>query len=138
MSFSQLFRAWAAIAVAMIANGILRETVIRPAVGSRAAEVISVLLGIAIITIMTRWLLRPLAGAALHVLVRAAADLVLLTVAFEFLFGRYVDGKSWQQLVDNYAIWRGKLWPIALTCVALMPFVWGRWFPPPRRLDPFI
>jgi len=138
MTFAQLSRAWAIIAIAMIANGILRETVIRPAVGTNAAEVISVVLGVTIIVLTTRWLLRPLAGAPLPALSRAAAILVLLTVAFEFIFGRYVDGKSWQQLVDNYAIWRGRLWPIALASVALMPFLWGRWFPPSRRLDPSI
>ena len=132
MSFLKLLRAWAMIAMAMIANGILRETVIRSMVGPRAADVLSVALGIAIIALMTRWLLRPLAGAPLAALIRAAADLVLLTVAFEFLFGRYVDGKSWRQLVDNYAIWRGQLWPIALASLALMPFVWGRWSPARR------
>jgi hypothetical protein len=59
--------------------------------------------------------------------------LVVLTVAFEFLIGRYVDHKSWADLVGNYAIWRGRLWPIVLLVLALTPFLWGRWLPATTR-----
>ena len=41
--------------------------------------------------------------------------------------GRYVDRKSWSELVVNYAIWRGRLWLIVLATLALTPFLWGRW-----------
>jgi hypothetical protein len=127
MTLLQLTRAWAIIAVAMIANGIFRELVIRPRVGAFGAELVSVALGIALIVTLTSVLLRRLAGRSASQLIVASLTLVSLTVAFEFLFGHYVDGKSWAELVENYAFWRGHLWPIALLCVALMPFLWGRW-----------
>ena len=127
MSIPALLKAWLIILPAMIANGALRELVIRPAVGDIASEILSALLGIAIIVVMTRFLLRALAGRAPSALIRASATLVLLTVGFEFLFGHYVDGKSWTELVGNYALWRGHLWPLVLLSLAFMPFLWGRW-----------
>ena len=127
MSFTALLKAWLIILPAMIVNGALREIVLRPIMGNGAAELLSALLGIAIIVVMTRYLLRRIAGRRPSELIRASATLVLLTVAFEFVFGRYVDRKSWTELIGNYAIWRGHLWPLVLATIALMPFLWGRW-----------
>lgn len=49
-----------------------------------------------------------------------------LTVAFEFIFGHYVDRKSWSELAANYAIWNGRLWPLVLLSLILAPFIWTR------------
>lgn len=127
MRFTKLLTAWLIILPFMIANGIFRELVVKQVVADAVAEAISVALGIVIVVALTRWLLRPLAGKATGDLIRASLTLVLLTVAFEFLFGHYVDRRSWSDLLANYAIWDGKLWPIALATIAFMPFLWGRW-----------
>ena len=127
MSFGQLLKVWLVILPFMIANGIFRELVVKPAVAQWLAEAISVFLGIAIVLVLTRILLRPLSGKATSQLVRASVTLVAFTVAFEFLFGHYVDGKSWSELAANYEIWNGRLWPIALAVIAFVPFLWGRW-----------
>ena len=127
MSFSKILKAWLIILPFMIANGIFRELVVKRFVSATVAEAVSVVLGIAILVALTRFLLRPLAGKATSQLVRASATLVLLTVAFEFLFGHYVDRKSWSELLANYEIWNGRLWPIALATLAFVPFLWGRW-----------
>jgi branched-subunit amino acid ABC-type transport system permease component len=127
MSNLKLLVAWLAILPFMIANGIFRELVVKQAVADRAAEAISVALGIVIMLLLTRFLLRPLSGKATSQLVRASIVLVALTVTFEFLFGHYVDGRSWSELLENYEIWNGRLWPVALAALAFMPFLWGRW-----------
>ena len=127
MSFPSLLKAWLIILPVMIANGVFRELVLRRAVGPVMADTLSVVLGIVIIVALTRRLLSPIAGSSSAALVKASATLVMLTVAFEFLFGHYVDNKSWSELVENYYIWRGNLWPAALATLAFMPFLWGRW-----------
>ena len=127
MTFLKLLKAWLIILPFMIVNGIFRELVIKSFVSPAVAEAISVALGITIVVLVTRWVLRPLAGKSVAALVRASVTLVALTVAFEFLFGHYVDRKSWSELAANYEIWNGKLWPVALAVIAAMPFVWGRW-----------
>jgi hypothetical protein len=127
MSFLALLRAWLIILPLMIANGVLRELVLQRMIGSGPAEILSVAIALVIIFVLTRFLLHSLAGRPPAVLVRASATLVLLTVAFEFLFGHYVDGKTWAELVANYAIWQGHLWPLVLAGLAFTPFLWGRW-----------
>ena len=135
MSFIALLKAWLIMVPVMIANGIFRELVLRRLAGPVVADILSVAIGVVLIVLMTRYLLRPLAGRSVAALVRASVTLVLLTVAFEFLFGLYVDGKSWAELVANYAIWHGRLWPVVLAALAFMPFLWGRWaLPEPRHV----
>jgi hypothetical protein len=127
MSFVKLLRAWVIILPFMIANGVFRELVLKRAVNDSLADALSAALAVAIIVVATRYLLRPLAGKPAAALVRASITLVTLTVAFECLFGHYVDGKSWHELVANYAVWNGRLWPVVLASLAAAPFVWGRW-----------
>lgn len=126
MSLIKLLGLWVILAVAMIANGILRETVLQPQFGSPTADVLSALLGIVIILAVTRPFLRPLAGATPPELLIVSGALVILTVIFEFTFGHWVDGKSWSELAADYAIWRGRLWPIVLLVLAASPFIWAR------------
>lgn len=127
MSLLRLLRAWLVILPFMIANGILREVALKRVLSDPAADAVSALLGVAIILVATRFLLHPLAGKSVPKLVRASVTLVLLTVAFEFGFGHYVDGKSWTELLANYELWNGRLWPLVLAALACTPFVWGRW-----------
>jgi hypothetical protein len=128
MSVRRLVGVWCLLVIVMIANGIFRELVMRPRLGPAAADVASALLAAAVMLAGTWLFFRPLAHDSTAHLVRASALLVVLTVAFEFLFGHYVDGKSWSDLLANYAIWRGRLWPALLVLLALTPFLWGRWF----------
>ena len=127
MPITKILLAWLIILPFMIANGIMRELAIKPFVSPRIAEAISVAIGVVIMLALTRRLLRPIAGKPTMHLVRASVTLVLLTIAFEFLFGHYVDRKSWSDLLANYELWNGRLWPIALAALAFTPFLWGRW-----------
>ena len=39
---------------------------------------------------------------------------VALTVAFEFLAGHYVFGNSWERLIVDYNVFRGRIWILVL------------------------
>ena len=45
----------------------------------------------------------------------------VLTVVFEFAFGRYVDGASWSDLLAAYKMWNGELWPLVLVVMGAAP-----------------
>src|SRR5687768_16575378 len=105
VTYTKLLREWLIILPFMVANGRFRELVVKRVVSNPTAEAISAALGIAIIVVITRFTLRPLAGQSSGRLLRASTTLVLLTLVFEFTFGHYVDGKSWSELLANYAIW---------------------------------
>ena len=123
---------WLAMAVAMSANGIARELLLRRVLHGRVADVTSAAIGIVLIAFITRFGFRSLAAgtASTGQLALVSIALVVLTVAFETVMGRFVDHKTWSQLLEHYAIWDGELWPIVLAWLAFTPFAWGRWWPP--------
>lgn len=134
MSFGALVKAWLVIMPAMFVNGALRELVLKRFILPDIADAISVLLAMALVVGITRYTLRGIAGKPTRTLVRASATLVVLTVAFEFLFGHYVSGDSWTSLTENYEIWNGRLWPLVVATLAFVPFLWGHWaLPKPGR-----
>lgn len=115
------------MAVAMTANGIFREAGLKRWMDAQAADLTSAAVGAVIILLLTFFFFRPLAGSTTRTLLVVSIFLVVLTVIFEFAIGRLVDRKSWSELLENYAIWRGRLWPALLLLIALTPFLWGRW-----------
>ncbi len=48
---------------------------------------------------------------------------LLLTLLFEFGFGRFVQQKSWSELQDAYTFAGGNVWPIVLLVVTLAPVI---------------
>jgi hypothetical protein len=49
-------------------------------------------------------------------------------VAFESLFFHYVVGHPWSELLANYDIVHGRLWPVVLLWIAVAPYVFFRLF----------
>jgi hypothetical protein len=48
---------------------------------------------------------------------------LLLTVAFEFVFGHYVVQHPWERLFQDYNIFAGRLWILVLLAVAFLPVI---------------
>ena len=46
---------------------------------------------------------------------------VALTVAFKFLAGHYVFGNSWERLIADYNVFRGRLWILVLLMSLFTP-----------------
>ena len=132
LSLGRFTSVWLAMAVAMSANGIARELLLKRVLNGWLAGIISAAIGIVLIGLITRVGFRPLAAAVATTaqLALVSIALVFLTIAFESAMGRFVDHKTWPQLLEHYAIWHGELWPIVLAWLALTPFVWGRWWVP--------
>jgi hypothetical protein len=131
--YQRVFGVWVLLAVLMSANGIFRELVLRNALGSEMAEYVSIALGLTVILLITRVFFRPLEVLSTAQLLGVGALYVVMTVAFEFLVGHFVDHKPWQELAAAYRFWRGELWPFVLLITGLTPMIWGRWFAPPPQ-----
>ena len=109
--------AWLGAAALGVANGVSREVLYADAVGDEAAHFISTgtllaLLGGYMSLLQRRW---PLSSRREALSVGAAW--AVMTVAFEFGFGHWVDGDSWSALLENYDVSAGKIWvvvPIAM------------------------
>jgi hypothetical protein len=117
------FLLWSAIIPLAIANGALRDAVLTKLVGAAPARLFSGLMLSAIIfgwTVLTiSWIRAP----QLWIYVVIGVCWFMLTVAFEFTFGRFVAKHSWDELLRAYRFEGGDIWPIVLVVVAISPIV---------------
>jgi hypothetical protein len=127
VSIGRFVAVWLIMAVAMSANGITRELVFKRTMNPGSADVLSAILGVALIAVITAIGFRTIANATAGELVALSAALVIATVLFETVVGRVVDHKSWPELLGHYNLARGELWPLVLAWLAITPFVWVRW-----------
>ena len=117
---------WLVMVAAAIGNGLLRETLLVPWLGG----------GISL----------PLSGILLALLIFAIAYMCLpifgrqsqreylgigffwcgLTVLFEFGFGHYIVGKSWQEIWQGFNPARGNLFCLVLVVTLFSPWLAAR------------
>jgi hypothetical protein len=117
--------AWLALLFAMLANGFFRVVVVEPRLGEVLARAVATATGVAIVVVVAGAFVsrRPHAGAG--ELLGVGVFWLLLTLAFELVFGRFVVGASWQELGADYDVLEGRLWPLVLLAVLLGPWLWG-------------
>lgn len=112
---------WLLIALLAVGNGILREKLLVPALGKgRALPVSGITL--ALIVLLVTWLTFDFIGmypAATYLYV--GLQWVIMTLAFEFLFGHYAGGKSWQVLLQVFDVRKGDLFLLVLVVTLLAP-----------------
>lgn len=107
-------------------NGAIREFGYAPYMSELRGHQLSTLTAVLCFALYIGWLTArfPLGSA------RRAAIVGLvwlaMTMAFEFLFGRYAAGRSWAELWRNYDLTAGRLWPLLLVWVAAAPYVFHR------------
>ncbi|GGD55150.1 hypothetical protein [Lacimicrobium alkaliphilum] len=111
---------WASILVIAVANGILRESLLIPGIGTPAALVLSGLL-LSTLIIGVAYLSLPWLqiSRTLHLWVVGLGWLAL-TLVFEFSFGIW-QGKLWPELLEAYTFKSGNIWPVVLAATALAP-----------------
>lgn len=118
---------WPVLAAVAVANGALREFTYGPSVTELTAHQISTLTAALLTTGVVALLARrwPLAsrGAAWCV----GFGWLVMTVAFEFGFGHYVAGHSWQRLAADYDVTAGRVWPLFLVWLCVLPSISRRW-----------
>jgi hypothetical protein len=107
-----IFRAfiiWLLIAVAEVLHGILRVRFLNRRVGDRCARQIGVFTGSAIILVIA-WIAIPWVrpGSAMELLAVGLLWLVLM-VAFDIGFGRFVFHASWDRIAAEFDVRRGGL-----------------------------
>jgi hypothetical protein len=107
-------------------NGTLRVLFLTPLVGDFRARQIGVFTGSLLIFLVACILIRWIGAESRRQLLSVGVGWLVLTVAFELLAGRFVFGRSWEDLGSDYAIWRGGLLPIGLVVLTLAPLVAAR------------
>jgi hypothetical protein len=117
---------WVLIMLAAIANGVVRETVLDPVLGTTLALPTSGLL-LSLIIFGMSWLSVPLIGRSTVPVWLATGMLwVMLTLAFEYLFGYFIAGMSWREISRVFDLASGNLFLLALFAAALSPWLAAR------------
>ena len=125
--------AWLGGAAIGVANGVAREITVAKRLPERTAHNVSSATALAAFAgyfqlLDRRWPL-PTARDALVV----GSGWVVMTVAFEFAFGRLVAEQSWSELAADYNLARGRTWPLVLVWLAVGPEATRRARPRGRR-----
>ena len=117
---------WLAILVCAVLNGALREGLLRR-LGKPVAPMLSGARALSIVILAIAWFAVPWFGRmAASRFVSVGVLWLLLTLAFEFTFGRLVQNQSWAQLFQAYTFKDGNIWPLVLVVTALAPVLVAR------------
>ncbi len=114
---------WVVIALLAIANGLVRETLLVSTLGPSIALPVSGMLLSFIVFIVT-YLSFPLFAknkSLTYFLI--GLQWVFMTLLFEFLFGHYVVGRSWSDIIQVFNIMKGNLFIIVLIVSLFSPLL---------------
>jgi hypothetical protein len=117
---------WLLLALVAVLNGVVRQGGYAKVLSELSAHQVSTVTGI-VATGAVGWLVGrrwPLETANQAWLVGCAW--LVFTIAFEFGFGHYVAGHSWQRLLGDYQLLNGRVWSLFLLWVTLMPYLYYR------------
>lgn len=117
---------WLGILVLAVANGLLREAVLMPALGKRPAFVLSGVLLSALILAAAYFSLPWFGRAPAATYVAVGLGWLVLTLAFEVVFGRFLRGQPWPQILGAYTFKAGNIWPVVLLVTAAAPYLAAR------------
>ncbi len=119
--------AWFLLAALAVANGIFREKAISPYLGDMIAHAVSTFLlcfAIFAVTYFTVGWIGPRTGKEAFLI---GLFWLGMTLAFEFLAGHYLFGNSWGDLLADYNLAKGRLWPLVLITTLLAPWLTAKW-----------
>jgi hypothetical protein len=115
--------AWLILLALAIANGAAREALLTPRFGATVARVVSTLVLSALIFIVGSLTMPWIAPATTSDGWRIGIVWVALTLTFEFLFGHFVLGQPWRELLTDYNLFAGRIWVVVLVVTLLTPIV---------------
>lgn len=117
---------WLLILVLAIVNGGLREWLLLPHLGLPLAQWLSgAILSLCILAVACVFVPR-LGAQTTRMLLGLGAFWLLMTLVFEFGFGRLVQARAWHELLQAYTFKDGNLWPLVLVITFLAPLIGAR------------
>ena len=117
---------WLLLFVLAIVNAGIREAFYKPKLGDNLGHAISSIIAIGYTLIITYFFVNYIKVSVTKIdLLLIGALWLTLTVVFEFGFGHYVMGHSWEYLLADYNILKGRLWSLVLLVTFVSPLFWG-------------
>ncbi|OYT42845.1 hypothetical protein B6U90_07685 [Thermoplasmatales archaeon ex4484_6] len=124
--YLQALGIWLLFAVVANINGIIRNLGYGPFMPELTAHQLSCLTGaVAFGTVMFLFFRLTKAEFSRMDLFLIGSMWLAMTICFEFLFGHYVIGHSWDRLLADYNLLKGRLWVLILLWTWLGPLIMG-------------
>jgi len=114
--------AWGILVILAIINGGIREEFMSLHVGEQVGHVISSII-LCSIVLLVAYIFVNRVGIEYKPNAMLATGLYwfIPTIGFEFIFGHYVAGHSWERLLADYNILNGRIWILVLLIVLFAP-----------------
>jgi len=114
---------WLLLAMVAIANGIVRQSTYGKFVSELTAHQISTFtgmlaFGVIVWSIHRFWPIQSTTQAW-----TIGVCWLVMTVIFEFGFGHYIAGHSWEKLLADYNLSEGRVWSLFLIWIVVLPMV---------------
>jgi hypothetical protein len=114
---------WLVLVLLAILNGIVRENVLLPQLGNAIALPLSGV-SLSLLVLITAYVFIPVFGRpGRSGYIGIGLFWLLLTLSFEFLFGHYIIGTSWQDLAQVFNIMQGNLFTLVLIVTVVSPWL---------------
>ena len=117
---------WFAMLIMASVNGAVREALLVPTMGAGPARAVSTLLLCAIVFLLTYVTIRWIDPRSPRDVWIIGALWVALTLGFEFLAGHFLFGNPWSELLEEYNVFRGRTWILAVVTIFVAPWVCAR------------
>ena len=114
---------WLLVLVLAIANGGFREAVLKLRTGERAAHVLSTVMLCAVVLVVARLTIGWIAPGSVRDALSVGGLWLVLTLAFEFGAGRWLFRKSWSELLADYDLRAGRVWPAVPVVTMVAPLL---------------
>lgn len=112
---------WFALMMLAIVNGAGREILMTPFMGPQAGHVLSTIT-LCVLILLTAWIsIRWIGPAGVRDAVLIGLTWVVLTLAFEFVGGHFLFGAPWKELLADYNLFAGRIWPLVPLTTLLSP-----------------
>jgi hypothetical protein len=105
---------WFILAISAIAVATFRTGILLPQLGEQTAHQIGTILYLIIQFIIIYLFIKKIKIKETKTLLGIGLLWVFITIIFEFIFGHYVMGHSWQKLFADYNLFSGRLWVLVL------------------------
>ena len=127
---------WLGLLLLAVLNGTVRGTVLQRRLGEETARRVATVVLLAALTAYVRRLQRrhPIPDAK-HAWI-VGLSWVVMTLGFEFGFGRLVAGLAWSELLADYDVRAGRIWVLVPLWTAVAPEVMRRLTLPQASHEP--
>ena len=115
--------AWFPMIFIAIANGLFREKFLASRLNELQAHQMSTVSMIMLFSIYVWILFRIWSPVSVHQTIFIGLMWLVFTVIFEFLFGHYIAGHSWDRLLNDYNILQGRVWVLVLIWISIVPYI---------------